>query len=243
MEHQRKSVLLVGSLLIVLLSLVACSGRTPDGTRLAGVTATATRSRTPAPSPRFTATLTPTSTPTNTPTPTVTETPTPDFCSPAQWKEKVLVLSMVFTALEPGGPGAFDRILVAQNPAWADFRQEVRGEVRSAGVIFHEIAAGAEWGTGVNPAVILVTYGVAYDWALPPGGDLASQVDAIREALYQADLAWSLGRVDRTRYPQIANGPTYALYHYFNADLQKLEAWCRTYVEVYGAPPLKTFEH
>ncbi len=75
---------------------------------------------------------------------------------------------------------AFDRILAEQDPAWADFRQDAHGELRSAGVIFHETAFGPELGTGVNPAVILVTYGVERNWELPANGDLISAVDSIR---------------------------------------------------------------
>ena len=154
----------------------------------------------------------------------------------------LLVLSSdLFTALEPGGPHTFDRILVEKNPAWAEFRQEIEGEgVWRAGLIFSSFAWGYELGTGVNPAVVLVTYGVAYDWALPPNGDLASRVDAIREALYQADLDWYHGRVNRSQYPPIANGPTYALYRFFQGDVHKLETWCRTFVEVYGIWPVET---
>ena len=176
-------------------------------------------------------------------TATPSPSPTPDLCSPALWeKTEIYVLSWdLFDALRPGGPRTFDRILVERNPAWAEFRQEIEGEgLWTAGQIFSSFAWGYELGTGVNPAVILVTYGVAHDWALPPNGDLASRVDAIREALYQAHLEWFLGRVDRTRYPGIANGPTYALYRFFQGDLHKLEVWCRTFVEVYGIWPVET---
>ncbi|NPA72219.1 MAG: hypothetical protein GXO35_05245 [Gammaproteobacteria bacterium] len=157
-------------------------------------------------------------------------------------KTEIYVLSWdLFDTLRPGGPRTFDRILVERNPAWAEFRQEVEGAgLWTAGQIFSSFAWGYELGTGINPAVILVTYGVAYDWALPPDGDLASRVDAIREDLYQAHLEWFLGRVDRTRYPGITNGPTYALYRFFQGDLHKLEVWCRTFVEVYGIWPVET---
>ena len=45
------------------------------------------------------------------------------------WKDvaaqgSLLILSDdLLTALKPGGPTVFDRILAEQNPAWADFRQ------------------------------------------------------------------------------------------------------------------------
>jgi hypothetical protein len=94
-------------------------------------------------------------------------------------------------------------------------------------------------GTGVSPAVILVTYGVERNWEIPASGDLRSEVDNIRAVLYQHDLDWILGKVDQSQYPTMANAASYALYRYFNGDLSKLETWCRTYVQVYGASPLK----
>jgi hypothetical protein len=155
-------------------------------------------------------------------------------------QESLLILSNdLFTALEPGGAVDFDRILMEQNPAWADFQQYDHGEMRNAGVIFHETAFGPELGTGVNPAVILVTYGMERNWELPVNGDLVSEVDSIRAMLRQYELDWILKTVDQSQYPSMVNAATYALYRYFNGDLSKLEGWCRTFVQVYGELPLK----
>ena len=88
----------------------------------------------------------------------------------------------LFTALRLG-PTIYDRVLIEQNPAWADFHQYYHGEIRSAGVIFHEVAfgpPGPELGEGVSPAVLLVTYGMDKNWELPSNGDLAAEVDYIR---------------------------------------------------------------
>jgi hypothetical protein len=171
--------------------------------------------------------------------PTITIISTPDFCNSAQWQDQVLVLSNdLLTALEPGGPTLFDRILVEQNPAWADFRQYDHDELRSAGVIFHETAFGSEWGTGINPAIILVIYGVERNWELPAKGDLVSEVEEIRAVLFQYRSDWVHEQVDPNQYP-VANGATYVLYRYFNGDLSKLKAWCSTYVQVYDESPLK----
>ena len=179
----------------------------------------------------------PTSTTTNTSVPTFTSTP--DVCSAAGWKDEILVLSSeLFTALEPGGPPTFDEILIAQNPDWAGFRQQVTNELWTAGVIFHEISFGPELGTGVNPAVVLITYGVEYDWNLPPEGDLVSKVDLIRGTLYQYELEAVLGKVDWAQYPPITNAATYALYRYYEGDLHKLEVWCRTFERTFGIPPM-----
>lgn len=124
-------------------------------------------------------------------------------------------------------------------PLWADFRQEDQGEIRGAGVIFHETAFGPEWGTGVNPAVILVTYSVERNWELPINRDLVSEVENIRAALRQHESDWILEKVDQSQYPMMANAATYALYRFFNGDLSKLETWCRTYVQVYHESPVK----
>ncbi|HEX9840594.1 MAG TPA: hypothetical protein VGA72_14685 [Anaerolineales bacterium] len=134
---------------------------------------------------------------------------------------------------------AFDSLLVEQDSAWAEFQQDAHGEMRSAGVIFHETAFGPELGTGVNPAVILVTYGVERNWELPANGDLVSEVDRIRAVLHQHELEWILGEVDQSQYRPIANAASYALYRYFNGELSKLEDWCRTYVQVFDESPLK----
>jgi hypothetical protein len=113
----RKRVLKVVSVILILSLMGACGNITP----LPTVTATTTPSVTP-----FTLSVTPSGVP--------SITPTPDFCNSAQWGEKIQILSNdLLTALEPGGPTLFDRILVEQNPAWADFRQNQSDEIRSAG--------------------------------------------------------------------------------------------------------------
>lgn len=177
-------------------------------------------------------------TPSITASPLPTITPTPDICNIVQGQSKIRILSDdLLTALEPGGPGVFDRILVEQNPAWANFQQEAHDEMRSAGVTFHETAFGPELGTGINPAVLLVTYGVERKWELPENGDLVSEVDRIRAVLRQHESDWILGKVDQSQYPMVANRATYVLYRYFNGDLAKLEDWCHTYVQVYDQSP------
>jgi hypothetical protein len=178
-------------------------------------------------------------------TPTIAFTPTPDVCNSALWHDKIQVISQDrFTAIGPGAT-VYDRILVEQNPAWADFRQYNHGEIRSAGIIFHEIAFGPpspELGEGVNPAVLLVTYGVEKNWQLPTNSDLASEVDYIRAVLRQRENYWILGTIDQSQYPMVPNAATYALYHYFGGDLSKLEDWCHTFVRVFNESPLKTLD-
>jgi len=189
--------------------------------------------------------VSPTYTPPPSPTLTSTILPTPDICNPAQWQDDgIYILSTKqFGALEPGGPNTFNRILIAQNPVWEDFRQKDHGEMRIAGVIFHETAWGHTLGTGVNPAVLLITYGIERNWDLPAYGALVAKVDQIRGSLYQHELEWILGEVDQSQYPAIKNGATYALFRYFNGSQEHLEIWCRTYVDVFGESPLEEFDH
>lgn len=224
-------VLIVFSVILIAALVGACGVATPMPT--------ATPTIAPSLTPIF-ASATPSPTSTTIPSPTITLTTTPDFCSAGQGQDHLMLVSEDrFTSLEPGGPRLFDRILVEQNPAWANFQQEVHGEIWSAGVTFHETAFGPELGTGVSPAVILVTYGVEKNWQIPANGDLRLEVDNIRTVLYQYDLDWILGKVNQSQYPTMANAASYALYRYFNGDLSKLETWCHTYVKVYGESPLK----
>ena len=172
-------------------------------------------------------------------TPTILPAPDPDLCSAEHWEENfIYALSpRQFGALSPGGPSTFDQILADQNPAWADFEQLHQGELRSAGKIFHEASLGPDMGQGVNPAVVLVTYGLEYDWELPQDGDIVSKVEYLRDVLYQHEIEWFMGIVGPSEYPGIYNGATYALFRVFDDDAGKLETWCRTYLSVYGELP------
>ena len=232
-----KRVLIVSLMILITVELGACGVATPAPTATATTMPTSTlvipTSTEPPPTPS------PTSTPTTSPSPTNIPTTTPDFCKLVQSQDRIEVISdNLLTTLGPGNPVVFDRILTEHDPAWADFRQTDHGELRSAGVIFHETSAGPELGTALNPAVILVTYGVERNWQLPASGDLVSEVEHIRAVLFQHRSDWIHGQVDQSQYP-VANAATYALYRYFNSDLSKLEGWCRTYVQVYDESPLK----
>ena len=160
------------------------------------------------------------------------------WATPVYAEEVINILSTdLFGALHPGGPNTFNQILIDKNPAWADFQQEDHGEMRTAGVIFHETSFGPELGTGVNPAVVLVTYGVQNDWKLPPDGDLVSEVDQIRDSLSQHEFEWFQAKVDRSQYPPIANGATYTLYRYFNGNRKELEKWSIEFSTVFNMSP------
>lgn len=192
--------------------------------------------------PSHTPTAVPSITPfsSTTPSPVPAVPSTPDFCSSALWQDKIQILSSdLLTSLEPGGPIQYDQILAEHDPAWADFRQSMYGEIRSAGVVFHETAFGPELGEGISPAVLLVTYGVDHNWELPANGDLFSEVDRIRAVLRRHESDWIRGTVGPDQYPMVANGATYVLYRYFDGDVSRLEKWCYSWVEAFGESPIK----
>ena len=184
------------------------------------------------------ATLTPSATP---PPPSQTQTlsPTPDICSSSHWqKNSINILSTVkFGSFGPGTSKIYDQILISHNPAWEDYRQKYQDKEWTAGVIISQYAFHPH-GKGVSPAVILVTYGVEHDWELPDYGALIAKVEQIRIFLNEYERQWILEEVDRTKYPPIKNGASYALYKYFEGDNNLLEEWCRTYIEVYEESPL-----
>ena len=162
------------------------------------------------------------------------------WAAPVYAEEVINILSTdLFGALHPGGPNTFNQILIDKNPAWTDFTQEDHGEMRTAGVIFHEASLGPELGKGVNPAVVLVTYGVKNDWVLPPDGDLVSAVVQIRDSLSQHELEWFQANVDRSQYPPIANSATYSLYRYFDGDRKELEKWSNEFSTVFNMSPVQ----
>jgi hypothetical protein len=193
-------------------------------------------------------TVPPTFTPITLPALTSTIPPTLDICNPSNWQSNgINVLSNdLFDSIRPGGPNTFDHILISQNPSWEGFQQEIEemdGKLWTAGEIFDSFAWGYELGTGVNPAVILVTYGVENDWELTEDDDLVSKVDQIRGQLrgYWGEIARN--EIDLSQYPNVANGATYTLYRYFNGDSKMLEDWCRTYFDVFGESPLREYDH
>ena len=116
--------------------------------------------------------------------------------------------------------------------------QTVHGELSSAGAIFHETSSGPELGTAINPAVILVIYGVEQNWQLPASGDLVSEVEHIRAVLYQHRSDWIHGQVDQSQYP-VANAASYALYVFINYDGEKLQIWYDTYQRLFGRDPFQ----
>ncbi|MEJ5240328.1 MAG: hypothetical protein WHS87_03950 [Anaerolineales bacterium] len=126
-------------------------------------------------------------------------------------------------------------------PAWAIFEQPVswKPEPAKVGEIIREASLFEET-FALNPAVTLVTLGVSLDWQLPPDSDLYSRAIATGRRLEHLWHEWAHpdNEYIRVRHPNLANdGATYALYIFFNQDLEKLQLWCDTYQKLFGASP------
>jgi hypothetical protein len=52
--------------------------------------------------------------------------------------------------------------------------------------------------------------------------------------LYEYYLEYRHQEDVRDAYPQIGNAATYALYRYFDEDLEKVEEWCKTFHGMFG---------
>ena len=78
--------------------------------------------------------------------------------------------------------------------------------------------------------MLLTVLGVKYGWQVPGHVDLANEFisTSIRLTEAYADFLKEPGL--RRRYLQVGNAATYALYRYFNGDIQTLREWHATYV-------------
>jgi hypothetical protein len=192
---------------------------------------------TPSPMPSSTSTPAP-----PTVTATLVQQPTLDMCSRSQWRNGIFILSdLQFGSLEIGRAAkvSYNRTLIEKNPAWEGFTQydeDLQHTWEEAGDIF----LGKKFiqvGEGVAPGVLLITYGIEYNWEPPENGDLIVRVVYTRDLLWAYFISWWKGNVDKSLYPPIDNAATYALYRYFDGDMDKLEQWCSTFVEVFKEIP------
>ncbi len=206
---------------------------------------------TPAPTAMSTATRAPTPPPTRTPPPTWTPTP-PPTPSPTPWStctplpEDILYVidETVAGDLEPGieqevweAIGVLQQALEQRAPAWAQYRVETVGNpvhpLRGSLAEYIWDQAHAPL-TLVNPRVLLVTAGVALDWQLPQDRPLPDAISEIGGQLWEYDLAFRFDPQVRAQYPHVANAASYALYAFFEYDLEKLDVWQREYDTLFG---------
>ena len=77
----------------------------------------------------------------------------------------------------------------------------------------------------INPAVTLVTLGDSLDWQLPSNTDLFLKSQEISEELDRLAFDWEDPQNEslRSQYPEVANSGTYALYAFFNYNLDRLQ--------------------
>ena len=87
---------------------------------------------------------------------------------------------------------------------------------------------------GVNPRVLLVTAGMALEWQIPQDKDLRRAISEVGVTLTQHYRAFRFDETLRARYPQVANPASYALYAFFNYDLDRLQAWQQEYDALFG---------
>jgi len=201
-------------------------------------TVTAVASFTP-----VTPSITPSPIPTTTPSPTNTFTPTPEpdvspNCRIANEGGQLYVLSeKEFRDLRTTD-GKLDRALAAHYPEWANYTQMVPWSTQPVklGEIIVSASIDVELNLQINPAATLVTLGESLNWQLPANTDLFSKSREISLTLRRHDLDWEDPQNEglRSQYPEITNGATYALYAFFNYNLDRLQSWQQTYRRLFG---------
>jgi len=217
--------------LLVAFQLAACGTVTP---------ATTVPSITPS-----TPSITPSPIPTVTPLPTNTLTASPELgiapnCKIANEEGQLYLLNdQEFRNLRTSD-GKLDRALAAHYPEWANFTQSAPWSTQPVklGEIIVSASLDEELNLQINPAVTLVTLGESLNWQLPANTDLFSKSREISLTLRQHDWDWTNPQNEslRSQYPEIANGATYALYAFFNHNLDRLQRWCSTYQQLFGTP-------
>jgi hypothetical protein len=87
---------------------------------------------------------------------------------------------------------------------------------------------------GVNPRVLLVTAGVSLDWQVIEGNNLLEDISRAGVALTQHYREFRFNEELQANYPQVANAESYALFVFFDYDLEKLNAWQQEYDQMFG---------
>jgi len=207
----------------------------------------------PAPTVTATATLvpsltppTPSITPSAIPLPTDTHTASPELgiapnCKIANEEGQLYLLNdQEFRNLRTSD-GKLDQALAAHYPEWANYTQMAPWSTQPVklGKIIVSVSHDEESNLQINPAVTLVTLGGSLNWQLPSNTDLYSKSQEISIELNRLSFAWENPFDDslRRQYPEIANSGTYALYAFFNHNLDGLQSWCNTYQQLFGTPP------
>lgn len=137
--------------------------------------------------------------------------------------------------------GIVDQALAAHYPEWAHYTQIVSGNTEPVklGDIIVSVSYDEESNLQINPAVTLVTLGDSLNWQLPPNTDLYLKSQEISIELNRLSFDWEDPFDDslRRQYPEVANSGTYALYAFFDYNLDRLQSWCSTYQQLFGTSP------
>ena len=72
------------------------------------------------------------------------------------------------------------------------------------------------------------------DWQIPEGHDLQKGVSLVGVTLTQHYRGFRFDEDLQAKYPQVANASNYALYAFFDFDLEKLELWGQEYDRMFG---------
>ena len=123
-----------------------------------------------------------------------------------------------------GAIGVLQEALEAHQPEWAQ-------EEELARYVWNHSHAQM---IGVNPRVLLVTVGVSLDWQVPEDSNVLEDISRAGVALTQHYREFRFNKELQAYYPQVANAESYALFAFFDHDLEKLNAWQQEYDQMFG---------
>ncbi len=181
----------------------------------------------------------------DTPTPTAistqlpTEPPLPT-CTPIPSDYVHVIDYAVYDNVNPGLElGVWEAIDVLQqaletnHPGWAQYTwEDSDNEERNLAYYFWNKSRAQM--IGVNPRVLLVTTGLALDWQISTDKDLRDAIVEIGVTLTEHYWEFEFNEDLREIYPQVANAPTYALYAFYDYDLNQLNNWASEYDRLFG---------
>ena len=192
--------------------------------------------------------ITPSQTPSAFPIPTSTHTAStaPDIapnCNIVNEAGQIYLLSdkKFQNLLAFAGTRELDQALAIHYPEWSNYRQMVSWSAQpvALGEIINSASFDVELNLQINPAVTLVTLGESLDWQLPSNTDLYLKAQEISLELNRSGFDWDMQQNESlsSKYPEVANSGTYALYIFFHSDPDSLESWCNRYQMLFGTPP------
>ncbi len=227
------------SLFLFLAVITACAGYGPAPAASATISASPTPDYWLTYPPTATVTATATRTPTRAPTFTYIASSLPT-CTPVPPGLVYVIDEGVYNDVEPGiEMGVWEAIDVLQGalerraPVWAQYRwRDSKGKEHSLAEYIWDVSSAQR--IGVNPRVLLVTAGMALDWQVPKGKDLLRAISEVGVTLTEHYHAFLFDEALRARYPQVANAASYALYAFFDYNMEKLHAWQQIYQNLFG---------